>query len=142
MASEKNLMIGDLASATGTKVNTIRYYEEIGLMRTAVRTESGRRTFLPADLERLRFIRHARKLGFQIDEIRSLLALSDNPVQQCSDVTLITQKHLANVIEKISQLELLRDELDRIAGSCTGGVVTECRILEALSAESSIIAVR
>lgn len=129
----KMLMIGDLASATGTKVNTIRFYEEIGLMRRAARTQSGRRTYGHDDLERLRFIRHARRLGFETGEIRSLLALSDEPDRQCAEVTEIAVRHLADVNERISQLMLLRDELDRTVRLCAGGTVSECRIMETLS---------
>lgn len=127
------MMIGDLASATGTKVNTIRFYEEIGLMLPAARTDSGRRTYAPSDLERLRFIRHARELGFETQEIRSLLALCDQPERECSEVTEIAVRHLSVVNEKISRLILLRDELDRTARLCAGGSIAECRILETLS---------
>lgn len=126
------MMIGDLASATGTKVNTIRFYEEIGLMLPAVRTDSGRRTYAPSDLERLRFIRHARELGFDTQEIRSLLALGDQPERECSEVTDIAVRHLSVVNEKISRLIMLRDELDRVARSCAGGTVAQCRILESM----------
>lgn len=129
----KMLMIGDLAAATGTKVNTIRFYEEIGLMRRAARTESGRRTYGYADLERLRFIRHGRRLGFETDEIRSLLALSDEPGRECAEVTEIAVRHLADVDDKIARLMLLRGELDRMARLCAGGPVSECRIMESLS---------
>src|SRR3990167_9000522 len=111
------LMIGDLAAATGTKVNTIRLYEEIGLMRRAARTQSGRRTYGADDLERLRFIRHARKLGFETAEIRSLLALSDDPETQCEEVTHIALRHLTDVNQKITRLTFLRDELEQIARS-------------------------
>lgn len=127
------MMIGDLASATGTKVNTIRFYEEIGLMLPAARTDSGRRTYAPSDLERLRFIRHARELGFETQEIRSLLALSDEPERECSEVTDIALRHLSVVNEKIAKLTMLRDELGRVARSCAGRTVAECRILESLS---------
>lgn len=127
-------MIGDLAAATGTKVNTIRFYEEIGLMRRAARTQSGRRTYGADDLERLRFIRHARKLGFETGEIRSLLALGDDPERPCDEVTQIALRHLADVNEKISRLALLRDDLEKIARSCAGGTVSECRIMESLGA--------
>lgn len=130
----KILMIGDLALATGTKVNTIRFYEEIGLMRRAARTQSGRRTYGADDLERLRFIRHARKLGFETAEIRSLLALGDDPATRCDEVTQIALRHLTDVNEKIARLALLRDELEQIARSCAGGTVSECRIMESLSA--------
>lgn len=130
----KMFMIGDLAAATGTKVNTIRFYEEIGLMRRAARTQSGRRTYGAGDLERLRFIRHARKLGFETQEIRSLLALGDDPERPCDEVTQIAVRHLDDVNEKIARLALLRDELEQIARSCAGGAVSECRIMDSLGA--------
>ena len=133
----KRLMIGDLASATGTKINTIRFYEEIGLMLRAARTESGRRTYGPSDLQRLRFIRHARKLGFDTDEIRSLLAFADEPEKDCGKVTEIALRHLGEVDERILRLELLRTELSRMIRSCEGGVVSKCRIMESLSAETA-----
>ena len=129
----KMLMIGDLASATGTKVNTIRFYEEVGLMPRAARTQSGRRTYSSSDLARLRFIRHARTLGFETGELRSLLALSDEPGRECGEVTEIAIRHLADVEDKITRLKLLRDELDRMARLCAGGTVADCRIIETLS---------
>ena len=128
----KALMIGDLAAATGTKVNTIRFYEEIALMPRAARTASGRRTYADADLRRLRFIRHARELGFNTDEIRSLLALSDRSDVECDEVNRITKMHLKDVEAKIARLVILRDELARIAEICAGGTVTDCRVLELL----------
>jgi len=128
----KALMIGDLAAATGTKVNTIRFYEDIGLMPRAVRTASGRRTYADADLRRLRFIRHARGLGFNTEEIRSLLTLSDRSDGECDEVNRITKRHLKDVDAKIARLVVLRDELARIAEICAGGRVTDCRVLELL----------
>jgi DNA-binding transcriptional MerR regulator len=131
----KMLMIGDLAAATGTKVNTIRFYEEIGLMLPAARTASGRRTYGETDLRRLRFVRHARDLGFNTEEIRSLLALSDRPGRECDEVNLIARRHLADVKAKIARLELLRDELTRMAEVCDGGTMAECRVLELLGGD-------
>ena len=128
------LMIGDLAAATGTKVNTIRFYEAIGLMRPAARTASGRRTYGEPDLRRLRFIRHARSLGFETSEIRSLLALSDQPQSDCGAATQIARGHLRDVERRITQLGRLKRELMRIAESCDGGSTSDCRVLEALSA--------
>jgi DNA-binding transcriptional MerR regulator len=129
----KALMIGDLAAATGTKVNTIRFYEEIGLLKPATRTASNRRIYTQADLGRLRFVRHARKLGFETDEIRSLLALSDQPDRDCDEVNTIAAGHLADIEAKIVRLELLREELERIASVCAGGTtVASCRVLETL----------
>lgn len=129
----KALMIGDLGAATGTKVNTIRFYEEIGLLPRAARTASGRRTYANSDIRRLRFVRHARELGFSTDEIRSLLALADRSTGECDEVNLITKKHLADVEIRIARLGLLRDELARMAEICAGGTVTQCRVLEALA---------
>lgn len=130
--SVAKMMIGDLAAATGTKVNTIRFYEEIGLMLVAERTPSGRRTYNETAVRRLRFIRRVRKLGFDTDEIRALLALADEPSRQCEDVTHLATKHRATIQAKIEQLGQLRDELDRVVNSCAGGTVAECRIMEAL----------
>lgn len=127
------MLIGELAKRTGTKINTIRFYEEIGLMSLAERTSSGRRTYDQSDLERLRFIRRSRRLGFDIEEIRSLLDLGEQPDRECAAVTEIALHHLAGVTEKISQLELLREELSRVARLCVGGTVSDCRILEALA---------
>src|SRR3546814_4465955 len=81
----KRLAIGDLARQTGTKVNTIRFYEDIGLLPRALRTASGRRTYGAADVRRLAFIRHSRGLGFSVEEIRSLLALADEPERDCAE---------------------------------------------------------
>ena len=102
-------------------------------MPRASRTESGRRTYGHADLERLRFIRHARRLGFETNEIRSLLALSDEPGRECAEVTEIAVRHLADIDDKIARLMLLRGELDRMARLCAGGTISACRIMESLS---------
>lgn len=127
------LMIGDLALETGTKVNTIRFYEEIGLMPRAARTASGRRTYQSTDLRRLRFIRHVRRLGFDTREIRSFLELADHPERDCGEVTALALRQLTQVTAKISQLELLRDELERMARLCAEGTTSDCRILETLA---------
>lgn len=129
----KLLMIGDLSAATGTKVNTIRFYEQIGLMRPAARTDSGRRTYDDGDLKRLRFIRRARKLGFETGEIRSLLAISDRPEAPCASVSEIAQRHMTEIKAKISELELLHGQIERMAGACSDGSVSQCRILEGMS---------
>ena len=130
----KLLMIGDLAAATGTKVNTIRYYEDIGLMPVAVRTQSGRRTYGRSELLRLTFIRHARALGFSIDEVRSLLALSNHPDRDCSDAAAIASHHLTDVDDRIARLQQLRAELKPIADSCSGRRAADCNIITAIAA--------
>lgn len=129
----KNLMIGDLGRQTGTKVNTIRFYESIGLMPRADRTESGRRVYQEGDLQRLRFIRHARSLGFATDEIRSLMRLSDDPNQDCAEAGEIAQRHLLDVKKRISRLEVLKAELEKVADSCSGGRASQCRVIELIA---------
>lgn len=131
----KPLMIGDVAAATGTKVNTVRFYEEIGLMPRAVRTESGRRTYGKPDILRLAFIRHGRAMGFSIDEIRSLLALSGEPDRDCADAAAIARRHLGDVEERIRRLKRLRVELTKITESCDGGRAADCSVIEAIAAQ-------
>ena len=132
----RRMSIGELASATGAKVNTIRFYEDSQVMPVPERTASGRRRYGGDDLRRLRFIRRARGLGFSLDEIRSMLALSDNPEGDCGEVNLIASGHLKTVEAKIEQLTSLRDELSRITRICEGGSVSRCRVLEVLENEA------
>lgn len=125
--------IGALANATGIKVNTIRFYEDIGLLPTPLRTSSGRRSYCSADIRRLAFIKHGRGLGFSISEIRSLLALSDEPERDCGEAAAIAQAHLLDVEERIGRLDMLREALTSIAVSCEGGRAAECRVIEAIA---------
>ena len=127
------IMIGDLSHRTGTKVNTIRFYEEIGLMPKATRTRSGRRTYTPGDIRRLAFIRHARGLGFSTEEIRSLMALADQPDQDCAEAAHIARRHLQALDQRIAQLNTLRAELGRVAQSCDGGRAADCSVIEAIA---------
>ena len=91
------MMIGELGNRTGTKVNTIRYYEDIGILPPPVRTDSGRRTYAECDVKRLSFIRHSRSFGFSLAEIRSLLSLSDSPEQDCTLASTIAKSHLERI---------------------------------------------
>lgn len=129
----KRLAIGDLARQTGTKVNTIRFYEEIGLLPDALRTASGRRSYEASDVRRLAFIRHGRQLGFSIPEIRSLLALSDQPDRDCAEAAAIAREHLLEIEVRIARLETLRSALTDVATSCEGGRAAECRVIEAIA---------
>lgn len=129
----KPLMIGDLGKRTGTKVNTIRFYEEVGLLPKPTCTPSGRRTYGENDLRRLAFIRHARSLGFGTAMIRSLLDLAAQPERGCDTARDIAMHHLAEVDARIRRLESLRGELDRMVSECEGQRrIAECGILEAL----------
>ena len=91
------LTIGTLARKTGTKVQTIRYYEQIGIMHVPGRTSGGQRRYYDHDLDRLAFIRHGRQLGFSLNAIRELLALADNPKQSCASADSIARKQLLQV---------------------------------------------
>jgi Cu(I)-responsive transcriptional regulator len=130
------LKIGDLARATDTKVETVRYYERIGLMPPPERTQGNYRSYTAAHLQRLNFVRHARGLGFDIAEIRSLLDLADQPERDCAEADRIASGHLSAVEAKIAQLEVLRAELERMVGECRGGRVADCRVLEVIADHS------
>lgn len=127
------MKIGNLARATGTKVETVRFYEKIGLMPAPARTEGNYRDYSDQHLKRLNFIRHARGLGFDIAEIRSLLDLVDHPERDCGEADMIATGHLKAVESKIAQLEALRGELARMVGECRGGRAATCHVLEVIA---------
>lgn len=128
--------IGTAARLTGIKVPTIRYYESIGLLAAPVRTEAGRRVYDDAAVQRLKFIRHARELGFEIEDIRRLLNLSGEPQRSCAEVDAIAKAHLADIDSRIKRLKALRSELQHMISGCARGRVYDCRILETLSNHS------
>lgn len=125
--------IGEAAKRTGVKVPTIRFYEQEGLLPAPPRTGSGRRLYSDDDVRRLAFIRHARALGFDLDDIRSLLDLSDHPDRSCDDADRIARKHLTEVEARLAQLKALKAELSRIVVSCAGGRAAQCRVIESLA---------
>ncbi len=131
-----SLSIGELARHTHCKVQTIRWYEEVGLLPPPARTAGGHRVYGPQHLARLDFIRHARELGFPLDAVRALLALSDRPDQPCEDAHALASSQLAVVEDKLRRLEALRVELARMTDACRGGVAAECHILETLADHS------
>ena len=126
--------IGELSKQTLVKVPTIRYYEEIGILEPAERTEGNQRRYDAAGLERLSFIRHARELGFSIEAITSLIELQEHPDRSCSEATEIATAQLADVRLKIRKLKKLEKELARISTGCEGiGVSADCYVLTALA---------
>jgi Cu(I)-responsive transcriptional regulator len=131
------MKIGQLSRATGTNAETIRYYERIGLLPKPGRTDGNYRDYGPSDQDRLNFVRHARGLGFDIADIRSLLSLGEQPERDCGEVDRIASGHLSAVERKIAQLEQLRDELGRMIKQCRGGQVSDCRVMQALGDHSS-----
>lgn len=129
----REFAIGDLSRETAVKVTTIRYYESIGLLAEPPRSEGGRRVYGEAHLRRLNFIRHARDLGFEIEVLREMLALSDKPDMSCARVDALARQHLEAVEDKIARLKLLQNELARMIRSCSRGRVADCRILDTLA---------
>lgn len=127
------LTIGDLSKATNTKVETVRYYERIGLLPKPPRTSGNYRNYGEAELGRLSFVRRARDLGFSLDQVRALLSLSDDRDCDCAGIDRIANEHLGEVDRKIADLKALRRELKAVIDSCDGGTVAECRIIEALA---------
>ena len=131
--NDRILMIGQLARRTGTKVETIRFYEKNGLLPAPSRTDGNYRAYEPGHLNRLSFIRRARELGFSLDQIREFLKLADDRSQSCAAVDAIAKEHRKEVERKIQDLIALKSELDRMIDQCGCGLVADCRIIESLS---------
>jgi len=129
------MKIGELAAATGCHFETIRYYEKVGLLPKPQRTASGYRAYRPGDIARVRFITRGRALGFSLDEIRSLLHLSESPNLACGDIDALARQHLAEVREKLAQLQRMEAELVATIERCRGGQRATCAVLESLALE-------
>ena len=122
--------IGEMARASGTKVPTIRYYEQIGLVTSIERTEGNQRRYDERARERLKFVRHARELGFSLEAVRELLDLADHPARPCEEADTIARAQLEAVERRLESLTRLRRELERMIACCDGGQVRDCRILQ------------
>lgn len=129
----KNFTIGEVSSVSGVKIPTIRYYEQSGLIPVPDRTEGNRRLYEQADIRRLIFIRHSRELGFEVDAIRALLQLQDNPDQPCTVADQLARERLIDVQQRIAKLNALQAELQKMLEGCAHGRVDECRVIEVLS---------
>ncbi|WP_341987453.1 helix-turn-helix domain-containing protein [Azorhizobium sp. AG788] len=129
----EGLSISRAAKASGVKSPTIRFYEQIGLLPPPPRTQGNQRAYSDGDVRRLAFIRHARELGFEIDAIRALLVLQDQPEQSCQAADEIARARLGDVERKIASLTALRKELERMVAGCAHGKVAECRVIEILA---------
>ncbi len=131
--SESGLSRGELARATGSNIETIRYYEKIGLLPDPPRTGSGYRVYCSVHTLRLRFILRARELGFSMDNIRGLLGLGDGAAPTCSEVKSKTERHLADVRAKIVDLKRIEAVLAEAASKCSSHDVPDCPVLDALA---------
>ena len=132
-----NLKIGALARQTGTNAPTIRYYEEIGLLRSAGRQAGNQRVYDDADVKSLTFIRRCREFGFSIDQVRSLVALVQDPASPCVHARDLAQEHLVAVRAKLAELKALERSIAAFVtncdASCAGGAGPDCVILDDLS---------
>ncbi len=136
MTNTAAFSIGDLAVQTGTKVETIRYYEKAKLMPEAARTAGNHRAYTQAHIDRLAFIRHSRELGFPLESVRTLLTVSDDPDRSCGEVDAIARQHLTAVRSRIARLQALEAELSRMIHECGCGRVANCRVIEVLADQS------
>ena len=128
---------GVIAKRTGVNIETVRYYERIGLLPAPPRSEGGHRMYNEELLRRLHFIRRSRELGFTLDEVRGLLRLVDGGDYTCGEVEALTTAHLGEVRRKLADLKRLEKVLREMISRCESGEVPECPVIEALFKESS-----
>ncbi|WP_028839817.1 MULTISPECIES: MerR family transcriptional regulator [Thermomonas] len=126
------MKISEAAAASGCHLETIRYYERVGLMPKPGRTASGYRVYTETEVDRLRFISRGRELGFSLEEIRSLLRLDDDPAMSCHEVDVIARTHLADIHDRVRKLTRMAKELQRTIDGCAGGKRAQCAILGVL----------
>lgn len=134
MTAAEPLSIGALSKQANCNIETIRYYEKIGLLPKPARRSSGYRTYTQADVKRLRFLRRARELGFSIDGVRALLRLADERERSCGKAHGIAVHHLTDIRKRISDLRSIERVLARTAAACRGGNIPECALLDLLAA--------
>jgi MerR family transcriptional regulator, mercuric resistance operon regulatory protein len=131
------LSIGELSRRSGVNIETIRYYERIKMLPAPPRTASGRRVYGRAETRSLAFIRRSRELGFTLEEIRALLALSaDDGNNTCAEVRQLAASHLADVRAKIADLRAMASVLSEAVRRCDAGELPGCPLIDALSAET------
>jgi Cd(II)/Pb(II)-responsive transcriptional regulator len=127
------MRIGELARLADCKVETVRYYEQQGLLPAPERSEGNYRMYGNLHLERLRFIRHCRSLGMTLDNIRMLLSFRDSPEEACGPVDALLDEHIGTVAARISELKILEAQLRALRGQCRSASSSrDCRILQEL----------
>jgi MerR family transcriptional regulator, mercuric resistance operon regulatory protein len=127
-----HLKIGALSKQADCNIETIRYYERIGLLPLPPRTHGGYRLYGLEHLKRLNFIRRARELGFTLHEVRALLKLADDRSQSCGEVRTLATAHLDDVRAKIADLRAMERVLKELIARCETGTLPECPLIEAL----------
>lgn len=126
--------IGEVATRSGLPAKTIRYYEDIGLIRPQ-RGANGYRRFRPQDAQKLAFLKRARGLGFSVEECRVLLSLYEDETRASADVKRIAQTHLAAIDARLAELQAMRETLSHLVSACAGDARPDCPILADLSAD-------
>ncbi len=133
MALPDTFPIGTLSAQSGVNIETIRYYERVGLLAKPERSAGGYRLYRPADRDRLRFVRRARDLGFSLGEVRRLLDLADQRSRSCRRVHDIANQHLAEVRARMSDLQRMERVLAAMVKACARGTMPACPLLETLA---------
>ena len=132
MRDDATVTVGEAGEAAGLPAKTLRYYEQIGLV-IPERRGNGYRAYSQSDVQKLRFLKRARSLGFPIEHCRALLSLYRDPDRSSAEVRAITAGHLSEIDRKIAELRSLRAELDRLVGACRGDQRPDCPILDELA---------
>src|SRR5215469_13219784 len=130
--AERGLSIGELSMSTGVNIETIRYYERIGVIAHPPRTRSGRRVYALENRRQLSFVRRARELGFSLDEIRTMLALGGGRRLSCGEVKRLALGHLDDIRGRIDDLKRLETTLAKTVRRCHGDTAPECPLLDDL----------
>ncbi len=131
-AEKMEFPIGVLAQESAVNIETIRYYEKIGVMPKPGRSSGGYRLYTPGHLKRLTFIRRGRELGFSLDELRDLLRLVDGHAYTCAEVKALTLDHVAGIRRKITDLKRLERAMTKVASQCSGRKIPDCPVIDAL----------
>src|SRR5579863_2824421 len=131
----KGMQRAELARRTGANLETVRYYEKVGLLPAPPRTASGYRNYQPGHERRLRFVLRARELGFSLQEVRALLRLADERDQPCAEASRLAAVHLAEVRTKIADLRGMERVLKNVVAQCGDGTRPDCPLIETLFRE-------
>ncbi len=134
----KGLQRAELARRTGANLETVRYYEKVGLLPPPPRTASGYRSYDKAHERRLSFVLRARELGFSLEEVRALLRLVDERDQPCAEASRLAAAHLADVRAKIADLRRMEGVLKKVVAQCGDGTRPDCPLIETLFREATV----
>lgn len=130
--------IGKASKLSGLTVKTVRYYSDIGIINPKINTSTGYRSFSERDLAKLQFISKARKFDFSLDDCRELIALYENTERSSKEVKALTLLKIAEIDTKLSELNMLREQLSTLASACKGDDRPDCPILDVLSEKTDM----